>query len=73
MKTTKKQFILTIEVDNEQIVKKYPNYKFNFSSPDEFIKWTIEGMKYAGNTNMSKDGIKEWGYSIKIKKLMLKD
>lgn len=64
---TKKEFILTIEVDNKSIIKKYPNYRFNYRKPEDLIKSIIYDMKFIAGTNMSKDGMKEWGYSIKIK------
>lgn len=66
---TKKKFILTIEVDNKNILKKYPNYKFNYSSPDEFIKSIANDIQFIAGMDMSKKGMKNWGYSIKIKEL----
>lgn len=65
----KKQFILTIKVDADNISKKYPNYNINWSSPKSFIKSTIKNIQMEGETNMSKRGMKEWGYSINIKEI----
>ena len=64
----KKKFILEIEVDEKNIVKKYPNYQFNFTSSEEFISHLINNIIYEADINMSKDGLKKWGYSIKIRK-----
>lgn len=62
----KKRFIVEIEVDTKTISKKYPNYKYNYNSPDELIKSLIKGFTCEGDTDMSKDGLKEWGYSKRV-------
>jgi hypothetical protein len=56
-----------IEIDEVNINKKYPNYRFNFDSPKELADSLVPTVIYEADTNMSKDGLDKWGYSIKIK------
>lgn len=59
-----------IEVDEENICEKYPNYSINFESASDLADRIVpNGDVYEADTNMSKDGLKEWGYSIKAKRL----
>jgi hypothetical protein len=62
----KKRFIVQIEVDEKNIAKKYPNYNLNWDNANDFIKGIMNDFKFDGDTNTSKDGIKEWGYSKKV-------
>ena len=54
----KKRFIIEIEVDENTIADKYPNYRFNYRSVDEFIKSEI----LCSVTNETSDPIEKWGY-----------
>lgn len=54
----KKRYLLEIEVDEKEIIKKYPNYKFNWSTPKEFIKHLLK--------DIEEKCLKEYGYSKKI-------
>ena len=65
----KKQFLVTIEVDSEAIIYKYPNYKYNFKSIEDFIDFIANDVQWVGNINMSRDGMEEYGYSVKIKQI----
>lgn len=62
----KKQFIVEIEVDEKNIQKKYPNYKYNYSCPRQMIKNLINDFVYEGNEDMSKVGLRKWGYAKRI-------
>lgn len=68
MKTFKYQLDIEIIIDEENINQKYPNYKFNYDSIEQFANSLISEESYEGDTNMSKDGLKKWGYSITKKK-----
>ncbi len=65
----KKVFNLEISVDTEEILNKYPNYHINFRNPDDFIKFIVNDLQFIGETDMKKEGMKKWGYSIKVKSL----
>ena len=54
-----KQFILTIKVDEKNIARKYPNYKFNWDNPKQFINNFTK--------NLTENKLKKFGYSITIK------
>lgn len=59
-----------IEIDEENIYTKYPNYKWNYNSVNELADRLIpNGDVYEIDTNMTKDGLKEWGYSIEAKRI----
>lgn len=63
------KYLLEIEiiVDEKSINQKYPNYKFNYDSIEQFVDSLVPEESYEGDTNMSKNGLKQYGYSI-IKK-----
>jgi hypothetical protein len=61
-----------IEIDENNIIDKYPNYEFNFNSPKELADSLVPATVYEADTDMSKDGLDKWGYSIKIKKAEIK-
>jgi len=50
----------------------FENYKWNFNSLKEFADYLIPTTRYEADTDMSKDGLEKWGYSIKIKKEEIK-
>jgi len=62
----KKRFIVEIEVDLKTIEKKYPNYKINYNNADEFISSLMNNFKFEGDTDMSKNGLKKWGYAKRV-------
>ncbi len=62
------KYNVEIEVDEETISQKYPNYQFNFSNPKEFADnkafcWEVEGLEH------NEEGLKRWGYSVKVKEV----
>jgi hypothetical protein len=65
-KKIKKTFIVRIEVDEEEVKQKYPNYRLNYDNPEQFIKAVVNDLRFIAGVNMSKDGMKQWGYSIKV-------
>lgn len=65
-KKIKKTFIVRIEVDEEEVKQKYPNYRLNYDNPERFIKAVANDLRFIAGVNMSKDGMKQWGYSIKV-------
>jgi len=71
-KIIKQTFILEIAVDSLNVSKKYPNYRFNYEKPEDLIKSIANNIKFCAETDMSKYGMKEWGYSIKVKKIKAK-
>lgn len=64
------KYEIIIEVDEENIDKKYPNYWINYENPKELADTIAFGIQREGETDMSKDGWDEWGYSIKVKAIM---
>lgn len=71
MKKFKYQLEVEIIIDEENINKKYPNYKFNYDSIEQFADSLVPEESYEGNTDISKDGLEQWGYSITKKKTKL--
>jgi len=64
---TKKTFLLEIEVDEENIKNKYPNFGSNYEDGTDFIDTITNDMVTSiDGVNLSRDGIKTWGYSVKI-------
>ena len=68
-KKTRKTFIVTIEVDEEAVKQKYPNYRLNYDKPEELIKAVANDIRFIAGVNMSKDGMETWGYSIKVEEI----
>jgi hypothetical protein len=57
MANLKFKFNIEIEVDIVKLKEKYPNYRFNYSSPYQFIEARIN--------DIEQDHMEEYGYSIK--------
>jgi len=68
MKTFKYQLEIELIIDEENIDKKYPNYKFNYDSIEQFADSLVPEESFEGDTDMSKDGLEQWGYSITKKR-----
>jgi hypothetical protein len=62
----KRRFIVEIEVDEKTVANKYPNYQFNYDNPNELIDARIRDFTIEADTDMSKDGLKEWGYAKRV-------
>jgi hypothetical protein len=68
MKTFKYQLEIELVIDEENINEKYPNYKFNYDSIEQFADSLVSEESFEGDTDMSKDGLKQYGYSIMKKR-----
>ena len=64
MKTFKYLLEVEIVIDEENIDEKYPNYKWNFNPIEQFADSLVPEESYEADTNMSKNGLEKWGYSI---------
>lgn len=62
----KQKFELEIIVDKEEVMKKYPNYSFNFNSIEEFTNFIVSNLKMGGGINLETKGMVQFGYAIKI-------
>lgn len=59
-----------VEVDEENIHKKYPNYGMNYNSVKDFANRLVpDGDVYETDINISEHGLEKYGYSIKVKHL----
>jgi hypothetical protein len=63
------KYEVLIEIDEDNVDKKYPNYGINYDNPKELADAIAFGVAREGETDMAKDGWKEWGYSIKVKEV----
>lgn len=73
MKTFKYLLEVEIIIDERNISEKYPNYKWNYDSIEQFADSLISGESYEADTDMSNDGLEQWGYSIRKKKTKLEE
>ena len=66
-KMIKKQFIVTMIVDEKTIAQKNTNFSINYNSVDEYIYREMECLenKYEGELSVE-EGLKMWGESIKV-------
>lgn len=69
----KKTFIMTIETDDKNIAEKYPNWRWNFGKPEEFIHH-IAKSKEEISYNYPSDDIRRsmwklFGYRVRVKEL----
>jgi hypothetical protein len=58
MANLKFNFNIEVEVDIDKLKEKYPNYRFNYSSPYQFIESLIN--------DIQQDHMEEFGYCIKM-------
>lgn len=72
MKIFKYSLEIEIVVDEENIHTKYPNYKFNYDSIEQFADSLVLEESYEADTDMSKDGLEQWGYTIRKKRTKIK-
>lgn len=68
IKTFKYHLEVEIIVDEENINQKYSNYKWNYDSIEQFADSLVPEESYEADTDMSKDGLELWGYSITKKR-----
>lgn len=50
--------LVEIKVDDKNVKELYPNYRFNWNSPEEFIKSRIDGIE--------EDHLEEFGYLLRV-------
>lgn len=61
-KKTTKTFKLTISVDAD-VVDKYPNYRFNWDTPEQFIR---DMVRYIESEGKDSNGINSFGYTVNV-------
>lgn len=59
---------IEIVIEEDNICEKYPNYKWNYNSIEDFANSLVPEESYESDTNILKDGLELWGYSIKKKR-----
>ncbi len=72
MKTYKYQLEVEVVIDERHINEKYSNYKWNYNSIKDFADSLVPEETYEADTDMSKDGLEKWGYSITKKRTRIK-
>lgn len=68
----KKQFLMIIETDDENIEEKYTNWGLNYSTPEQFIRFLADSKKeetYIDSAGIKRSIWKEFGYRVKVKKI----
>jgi hypothetical protein len=58
MANLKFKFNIEIEIDMDKLKQNYPNYRFNYSNPYQFIEGLIN--------DIEQDNMEEYGYCIKM-------
>lgn len=71
MKTFRYLLEVEIVVDEKIINEKYSNYKWNYDPIEQFADSLVPEESYEADTDMSKDGLKQWGYSIMKKRFRI--
>ena len=65
------KYEIELEIDEETIHLKYPNYKIKYSHPKEFAEATIRKIIHELDIDLSVDGLEKWGYSLKAKEIQI--
>ena len=67
---TKFKYTLEVEIviDEDNISEKYPNYRWNYDSIEDFANSLVPEESFEADTDISKDGLELYGYSIKKKR-----
>jgi hypothetical protein len=71
MKTFKYQLEVEIVIDEKNIIKKYPNFEFNYDSIEQFADSLVPEESYEADTDMSKNGLVKFGYSITKRRIRI--
>jgi len=68
------KYIVEVEIviDEDNINEKYSNYRWNYDSIEDFANSLVLEESFEADTDMSKDGLELWGYSIKKKRVRIK-
>lgn len=62
-----KKYLIEINVDEDHINEKYPNYSINWDSPEEFIEATLSNIESTDENNeYPSQYYNEWGYSVQV-------
>jgi len=62
-------FEYEIEIDENSIYKKYPNFKLNYNSIEEFVDSLITENGFDYEAHNSVESLNKWGFSIKKKRV----
>lgn len=65
------KYEIELEIDEETIHLKYPNYKINYSNPKKFADVTISNIIHLLDIDLSVYGLEKLGYSIKAKEIQI--
>lgn len=66
----KKTFMVTIETDDKNIAAKYPNFRYNWDSPEDFIRETafaLEDKMTEDSRGSMQPTMKLYGYRVTVK------
>ncbi len=55
---------VVIDIDEEVISDKYPNYKSDYNNPEELANSIIETILYSDDVCLNEYGMEQWGYSV---------
>jgi len=59
--------IVQIKVDETTIKEKYPNYRFNWDTPEAFIEHLTDGLETTTDyDNVPFNHMEEYGFEIKV-------
>ena len=71
MTTFKYTLEVEIAIDEDNINEKYPNYRWNYDSIEDFANSLVPEESFEADTDISKDGLELYGYSIKKKRIRI--
>jgi len=71
-KTFKYQLEIEVVIDEENINKKYPNYKINYNSIEDFADSRFNEECEEVETEFLSDSLEKWGYRIVKKRTRIK-
>jgi len=71
MTTFKYTLEVEIVIDEDNINEKYPNYRWNYDSIEDFANSLVPEESFEADTDISKDGLELYGYSIKKKRIRI--
>ena len=65
------KYEIELEIDEETIHLKYPNYKINYSHPKEFADVIVSNIIHLLDIDLSVYGLEKLGYSVKAKEIQI--
>jgi len=63
------RYFVEIEIDEKEVFEKYKNYKYNYNNPKELADSIMFNLQCEGGCDMSKNGMNNYGYSIKVSEI----